>query len=127
MKSIKQLSREIHQNAVNKGFWEENYNTAEKLMLIVSEISEALEADRKSYYADLGNSDLQVIEADMLNDEDYKALFERKVKNTFEDELADALIRILDLAHKKGINLEWHIRAKMRYNSLRPYKHGKKY
>lgn len=26
-----------------------------------------------------------------------------------------------------GVNLDWHVRAKMRYNVTRPYKHGKKY
>jgi NTP pyrophosphatase (non-canonical NTP hydrolase) len=44
-----------------------------------------------------------------------------------EDELADIMIRVMALAAYKGINLESHIKAKMRYNSLREYKHGKKY
>jgi hypothetical protein len=33
----------------------------------------------------------------------------------------------MDLAAFRGVDLEGHIKAKMRYNSLRPYKHGKKY
>jgi NTP pyrophosphatase (non-canonical NTP hydrolase) len=49
------------------------------------------------------------------------------VKDTFEDELADAAIRIFDLAHSKGIDLQKHIEAKMRYNATREHMHGKKY
>lgn len=45
----------------------------------------------------------------------------------FEFELADAVIRILDMAEGFGIDLEWHIKAKMKYNSMRPHMHGKKY
>lgn len=30
-------------------------------------------------------------------------------------------------AESQGVNLDWHVRAKMRYNVTRPYKHGKKY
>jgi len=37
------------------------------------------------------------------------------------------MIRVMDLAAIKGVNLEMHIKAKMRYNALRPHKHGKKY
>jgi len=41
--------------------------------------------------------------------------------------LADIMIRVMDLAAFKGIDLEKHIDLKMKYNSLRPHKHGKKY
>jgi len=55
MKTINELSKEVHQNAVDKGWWEdkESFNVAEKLMLIVSEVSEAMEADRKGKRADM--------------------------------------------------------------------------
>ena len=43
----------------------------------------------------------------------------------FAEELADAIIRIADLAHKLGINLEAAIRAKQAYNEQRPHMHGK--
>jgi hypothetical protein len=33
----------------------------------------------------------------------------------------------MDLAAFKGIDLEQHIKAKMRYNSMREKMHGKKY
>jgi NTP pyrophosphatase (non-canonical NTP hydrolase) len=125
MATINELSKQIHETARSKGFWDNDRNTGEMLMLIVSEISEAMEADRKDHYSDW----VDALPPFMTNipDDQYKDIFEREVKNTFEDELADAVIRILDLAYSRGIDLEWHIKAKMRYNATREHMHGKKY
>lgn len=121
---IKSLILEIHENAKSKGFYDPgtSENIGEKLMLIVSEIAEALEADRKGYYSICGT-----LTKALEYGEDFKNAFEANVKNTFEDELADAVIRIFDLAGWKKIDLEWHILQKMRYNSTREKMHGKKY
>ena len=133
---INKLSIEIHQNAKNKGFFDTEKNTGEMLALIHSEVSEALECDRKDrYYSNCVEEQKWFIDgmADKnygytFNDDNFfKEQFENRVKDTFEDELADIMIRVMDLAAFKGVNLEKHIKAKMRYNSLRPYKHGKKY
>ncbi len=48
---INKLAEEIHQNAVSKGFFEKEKNIGEMLCLIHSEVSEALEADRKDHHA----------------------------------------------------------------------------
>lgn len=120
---IKELQKRIHSNAVAKEFWEENFNISEKLMLVVSEISEAQEADLKDRYTK--DSVQEVIRHS--SDSDFKTLFEIHIKDTFEDEIADAVIRLFDLAEKKGFDLESHMLAKMRYNEMRPIKHGKKY
>ena len=53
--------------------------------------------------------------------------FRDKIKNTVEDELADALIRLLDLTAALGIDIDKHVRLKRRYNKSRPWKHGKLY
>ena len=47
--------------------------------------------------------------------------------NDLKDEIADAFIRICDLAGGLEIDLERHVRAKLEYNKTRPAKHGKKY
>lgn len=136
--SLKVLARRIHQNARNKGFWDNDRNTGEMLMLIVSEVSEAMEADRENRFYDsktryrLGkdlsiNGSKWAFDIVDTNDEAWRNWFRTEVKNTFEDELADAVIRILDLAYSRNIDLEWHILQKMRYNEGRPHMHGKKY
>ncbi len=120
---INKLAKEIHQNAKDKGFFENERNLGEILCLIHSEVSEALEADREHKYC---NTDVKSL-LKINNDSDFQKSFEEHVKNTFEDELSDIIIRVLDLASYKNINLEAHIQAKMRYNSTRVNKHGKKY
>lgn len=120
--TIEELQTEIHDNAVRKGFWEEPVNIAEKLMLIVTEVAEMCEADRKKIRCFVTPDTYKE-----TSDEDFKLYFQQHIKDTFEDEMADTVIRLLDMAKKLDIPLEAHIRAKMRYNSLRPYKHGKAY
>lgn len=53
--------------------------------------------------------------------------FETDIKDTFEDEIADCFIRLFDLCGRYKIDIESHIKAKMKYNSLREKLHGKKY
>lgn len=67
------------------------------LMLIVTELAEALEADRKG--------------------DDHN----------FYEEIADAVIRLFDLAAAEGILLEHEIALKMEQNRQRCRRHGKKY
>lgn len=129
MTDLNILAEEIYANNVKKGFYDDKKNIGEMLALIHSEVSEALECDRIG--RSFGNSRFNyrwledwIVEPD---DEGFKEVFQKEVKDTFEDELADIMIRVMDLAAFKKIDLETHIRAKMRYNQLRPHKHGKKY
>lgn len=122
---INELAKQIHEANKAKGFYDDKKNIGEMLCLIHSEVSEALECDRKGRYATDEiemYTDIFYPEADL-----FKKEFQDSIKDTFEDELADIMIRVMDLAAFKGVNLEEHIKAKMRYNSLRPHKHGKKY
>jgi NTP pyrophosphatase (non-canonical NTP hydrolase) len=123
--NIKEISKEIYQNNVEKGFWDKPRNTGEMLMLVVSELSEALEADRKERYSQPGLSLQNGLE--LLTNDKYAESFKSLIKDSFEDEIADAVIRLFDISVGLGIDLEWHIKAKMRYNSTRPHKHGKSY
>ena len=121
---INKLSEEIHQNAKNKGFFDNKRNIGEMLALIHSEVSEALEADRNNKYAKKGHAEgLIGVPSPAL----FNSLYRQNIKDSFGDELADIVIRVMDLAAYKEIDLESHIRVKVRFNSTRPHKHGKKY
>lgn len=124
---INELAKEIHAINVKNGFYEDEKNIGEMLCLVHSEVSEALEADRKGIYCSFDcDADWGILEC-APDEISFKQHFKDNVKDTFEDEIADAMIRLMDLAAFRKIDLEGHIRAKMRYNSLRPYRHGKKY
>jgi NTP pyrophosphatase (non-canonical NTP hydrolase) len=98
------LSEELHANAVDKGFWPEDVDDifiTKQLMMIVSEAVEVMEAIRKD-----------------------------KGEEEIADEMADILIRTLDLYAglvENGytrVSLDYAVTKKTRFNSERPKKHG---
>lgn len=102
---IRNLQLKAHEMSRSKGFWDSPRNVPEMLMLAVSELAEALECYRSR----------------QMN------TFEKDGKpEGFGVELADAVIRIADMAEGLNINLSELIALKMGYNANRPYKHGKK-
>lgn len=125
---INDLCAAAHENAKEKGFYEVEPSIPERLCLIHEEVSEALQADRKGIDTNLEEHSIaELLSISTKKDNAFKNVFGVCVKGTFEDELADICIRVFDLAAHQGIDLESHIKAKMRYNKMRPYKHGKKY
>jgi len=129
---IKEMIKEVHDINVSKGFWDnkETKNVGEMLMLVTSELAEALEADRdgkkanKEQFVKDKNTAATVEPHLSLS---IKYSFEKNIKNSFEDEIADAVIRLFDICGGLNIDLEWHIRQKVDYNKKRPHKHGRAY
>jgi len=104
IKAFNGAAKQAHATSVRNGF-DKNRNIPESLALIHSEVSEALEADRK----DMGES---------------KKLFG---VSQFTEELADIVIRVMDLAEAEGCYLSGAIVRKMQYNESREHLHGNKY
>jgi NTP pyrophosphatase (non-canonical NTP hydrolase) len=130
MGQITNLVKASHYYAKRNGFYNKELNVAEKLMLIVSELGEALEAWRMDQKI-IGTPSFELIEA-LENgnvDEKHEAFidFQNCCKDNFSDEIADTLIRIFDLCGALKIPIEGCIRAKMAYNEMRPYKHNKQF
>lgn len=107
--TLNELRDATHNNSLAHGFWGEVdvfESIPEKLCLIHSEVSEALEDHR---------------------DGAYKTVLLKDGKPVgFSSELADILIRVFDLAGALDIDLDHEVDIKMAYNKLRPYKHGKR-
>lgn len=119
------FAKEVYEANLKKGFDVSKENIGQSLMLIVSELSEALEACRKERFT----SKLDVAWMQSCNDDKHliEEHFPSTIKDTFEDEIADTFIRLLDLVGGLKIDIDFHIEAKLRYNKTRIYKHGKKF
>lgn len=94
-----------HQTAREHGWHEEERNDGECLALIHSEVSEALQALRAGNPRDKHCPEFSALEV----------------------ELADTIIRIMDYAGLRNLDIAGAILAKMEYNQTRPHKHGKKF
>lgn len=107
--------RALQINSANalKGFWNQPINYSEKLVLACGELHEAVEAHRNGKHA--GD---QITINMQTPDSEFKALYEREVKGTIDEELADAAIRRIaeHLLKYREIN---PIQAKTLYGCMR--------
>lgn len=92
---IQELIKRAYSIAATHGFHEVDRSNAHFMMLVVSEIGEMVEADRKSRRADM-----QGCKYSSMN---FVRTFETYVKDTLEDELADVVIRICDFLGTRHI------------------------
>lgn len=178
---FEKLKQEAFETTKAHGWHDEELPDETYLMLIITEIAEAVQADRKGRHAAVIPFNEDVETFDEGDDDGWKRDFEFHIKNSVEDELSDVVIRCLDLAalrgigldrvpsyvtsycidksiakrdfptfayfltfkavngdvtdvlarviaycKLKGIDIEFFIEQKMKYNKLRPYKHGNK-
>lgn len=106
------MQEQIYKTAEDHGWWEGEPNIPEKLALIHSEVSEALEEYRKG------------IELDHVYLADPKDPTSKP--EGFGVELADVVIRVLDLCGYLQIDMAELIALKHNYNLTRSYRHGGK-
>ena len=97
--NLKDIAIKLHENAKAKGFYDREQNIGERMMLVVSELSEGLEAHRKRR-----NANLELFQK-LQETQSFVSAFEECVKDTIGDELADAVIRLCDFCGYKGITI----------------------
>lgn len=155
MPTLNELAAEIHKIAADHGFWEQERNMGEMLMLMTSELAEALEEHRSGrpnvYHAinvapdTAMTSEVAAILAKLRDNAEVAALGGEAVADVTEDdhqvlvgagiakpegvavELVDCIIRVLDTLHSLNVNIDEIVAQKMLYNASRPHKHGRAY
>ncbi|WP_288776943.1 hypothetical protein [uncultured Bacteroides sp.] len=104
--NLESLSERAYNIACSHGFHDVELSDEHFLMLAISELSEAIEADRKGKHADVGTFKASLLGKHMCSDESwFKVLFDELIKDTVEDEFADVAIRLLDLAGLRKLYL----------------------
>ena len=176
-------AKAIHENACAHGWHDEKKPDDHWLCMVMTEVAEAVEADRKGRRFTSENRQEYEMRLDAVGDSREVTItaYESCIKGTLEEEFADIVIRILDFVYEKygeamtwspkamishhhhssftesafrlvrlmtyaatpevlsmivlymydwadclGVDLDYHIVAKMKYNECRPYKHNNK-
>lgn len=93
--TLNRYAKDCHERAVAKGFWDGKHTLYHYLMLAFGELHEAIEADRLGKWAKLTPEAVKNLRA--VYDATFTQAFLWFVKDRVEDEIADAVIRLLDL------------------------------
>ena len=99
------LAQAVHDNARNKGFWDGERNIPASLAEIHGEVSEILDALK---HGDPASEKIPGFKSS-------------------EEECADVILRIMDLAEGRGWRVAEAIVAKMAFNEGRERLHGKEF
>ena len=115
MRSIREWQREVYLLAEKKGWHpphvDHQARIPERLCLVHSEVSEALEAFREGHIA---------------THYPHVTAHGQGKPEGLASELADVVIRVMDMCEPLGIDLEWEIERKHAFNKTRSHRHGGK-
>ena len=104
--NLNELRDQAYKIACEHGFHDTELSNEHWLCLVISELMEAVEADRKGNYCHSKISSTDRYTAFPTEESRFKKEFSAFVKDTVEDELSDGVIRLLDLAGLRGVDID---------------------
>lgn len=104
--NLNKLRDEAYKTACEHGFHDKELSDYHCLMLVITELSEAVEADRKGRYV---TEKEQKEYLSCQKEKFYMYAYDNYIKGTVEEEFADSAIRILDFAGSKDVDLSEYI------------------
>lgn len=136
MGQLNDLAKEIHANAVNHGWWDDERSFGDIIALCHSELSEALEeyrAGRPMVWLACEENDPSTGPCNPADEFDC-TMYGRECDCKYRGhkpegiatEMIDCIIRILDWCGRHDIDVDNLLAMKHKYNKTRPYKHGGK-
>jgi NTP pyrophosphatase (non-canonical NTP hydrolase) len=103
--NLNDLAQQLHEQAKRSGFYDRGIDYPDRIACMHEELSELFHAYRKGTLTDLCDK--------------------RGCPMTNEaEELADLVIRALDLAAARGVDIDRAVMLKAEYNATRPRLHG---
>lgn len=106
-KKTNEYIKRAHEMACAHGFHDKELSIEHCLMLVITEVSEMVEADRKGKYAQVAMYKKEInTQPASLKQAHKKFCFETFIKDSFEDEMADACIRLYDTAGTFGVTFD---------------------
>lgn len=129
--NLNEYAQKIHQNAVDRGWWDESRSFGDIVALCHSELSEALEEYRADRPMEWHECEYDGLPCDQDTCDSYEhgvcdGSDARDKPEGIAVEMADCLIRLLDWFSKEGLDVDRIVQEKMAYNETRPYRHGNK-
>ena len=92
----KELAQRIHESSVSKGFWDKDLPLNHCIMLVICELCEVIEAERRGRYA------TKIVALEHMYEHAYPFAYEHHIQGTVEGELADVAMRLLDIIAEMG-------------------------
>lgn len=104
--NLNTLRDQAYKTACDHGFHDKELSNEHFLMLVITELAEAVEADRRGKVAQrrMFEMNCDTPQEDPIHH--WCFCFDHFIKDSVQDELADAVIRLLDLAGLRNIDIE---------------------
>lgn len=114
--NLNKLRDKAYKTACEHGFHDQELSNEHWLCLVISELMEAVEADRNDNWNRIAKVEqfkkrleisriCQGLDPEISKERGYEVTYNACIKGSIDEELADAVIRLLDLAGLRNLNL----------------------